>query len=284
MWTVCTALRVVARFRWSLAVLLHVSMALTFNISIQLPNGTVDKSQEDMDWDSPFLQLRASLPAYSQPIRPFNLVTNTDDHRCNPKQRHLRPSRLFHLLGSNFDPLWMAVDRPSEAASGSESFSDSQLTALAKKLSRSSPKLKEAEAIRLQKLEKEAADLNLSSLPCGIAETFRGWLVNSAACKLHHRWVDLGPAFWPRWLRHTDCERPEKERSCSFPKGMKCVRAQTAQIKILAWNCLEIGDGSKNLKGEKCEHTETETSGEVKRCLWRQVSHPVVTSCICSCK
>uniref|UniRef100_A0A087Y4G2 Noggin n=1 Tax=Poecilia formosa TaxID=48698 RepID=A0A087Y4G2_POEFO len=236
-----------------LAVLLHVSMALTFNISIQLPNGTVNKSQEDMDWDSPFLQLRASLPSYSQPIRPYNLVTNTDDHRCNPKPRHLRPSRLFHLLGSNFDPLWMSVDQPSETASG--------------RLSRSSLELKEAEAIRLQKLEKEAADLNFSSLPSEIAETFRGWLVNSAGCKLHHQWVDLGPAFWPRWLRQTDCERPEKERSCSFPKGMKCVRAQTAQIKILAWNCLEIRDGSKNLKGEKC--------------LWRQVSHPVVTSCIC---
>uniref|UniRef100_A0A3B5LYW3 Noggin n=1 Tax=Xiphophorus couchianus TaxID=32473 RepID=A0A3B5LYW3_9TELE len=121
-----------------------------------------------------------------------------------------------------------------------------------KKLSHSSPKLKKVEAIHLQKLEKDAADLNLSSLPSDIAETFRVWPVNLATCKLHHRWADLTSAFWPRWLLQTDCERPEKERSCSFPKGMKCVRAQTA--------------------------------GEVKRCLWRQVSHPVLTSCIGSCK
>uniref|UniRef100_A0A3B5QN01 Noggin n=1 Tax=Xiphophorus maculatus TaxID=8083 RepID=A0A3B5QN01_XIPMA len=176
-----------------------------------------------------------------------------------------KSSRMSGFGYSN--PLWMSVDQPSESASGSDS-----------------PKLKKAEAIHLQKLEKDAADLHLSSLPSDIAETFRVWPVNLATCKLHHRWVDLAPAFWPRWLRQTDCERPEKERSCSFPKGMKCVRAQTVQIKILAWNCLEIREGSKNLKGEKCEHTEIETSGEVKRCLWRQVSHPVVTSCIGLCK
>ncbi|MEQ2295133.1 hypothetical protein AMECASPLE_011001 [Ameca splendens] len=233
-------------------------------LSDQLPNRTVDKSQEDMDWDSPFLQLRASLSSYAQSVRPYNLVTNAEAYDSNPKPRYHHPFRLFCRLESNFDPFWMSVDQPLEAASGSKPFSHSQLTALAKKFHQSSPDLREAEAIYLQKLEKEAADLNLSSLPSDVAELLRGWLVNSAMCKLHHQWFDLGPAFWPRWLRQTDCERSEKERSCSFPREMKCVRAHTAQIKNLAWICLEIRDGSKNLKGEKCDSTETETTKAVK--------------------
>ncbi|MED6238685.1 hypothetical protein ATANTOWER_027554 [Ataeniobius toweri] len=197
----------------NLSVCKVVQKAAARLLTDQLPNRTVDKSQEDMDWDSLFLHLRASLSSYAQSVRPYNLVTNAEAYDSNPKPRYHHPFRLFRRLGSNFDPFWMSVDQPLEAASG-----------------------------------------NLLS----------GWLTNSAMCKLHHQWVDLGPAFWPRWLRQTDCERSEKERSCSFPREMKCVRAHTAQIKILAWICLEIRDGSKNLKGEKCDSTETETTKAVK--------------------
>uniref|UniRef100_A0A3Q1EUI5 Noggin-2-like n=1 Tax=Acanthochromis polyacanthus TaxID=80966 RepID=A0A3Q1EUI5_9TELE len=196
-----------------------------------LPNVTVVQDQEDADWDSPFLKLRASLPSYSQPIRPYSLQTRAEDYFYLPKPRHRRPSRLLRLLGSSFDPFWMSIDQPSEASEGSRPLR--------------------------QKLQKEAAELDLGSLPSDVVSSVRSWLVRSATCELHYRWVDLGPAFWPRWLRQTDCERADGERSCSFPSGMKCV-----------------SDGSK----------EMETGEAEKRCLWRQMPYPVVTACLCSCK
>lgn len=45
---------------------------------------------------------------------------------------YLKSLRMSGFGYSN--PLWMSVDQPSESASGSESFSDSQLTTLAKKV------------------------------------------------------------------------------------------------------------------------------------------------------
>uniref|UniRef100_A0A3B5A6F2 Noggin n=1 Tax=Stegastes partitus TaxID=144197 RepID=A0A3B5A6F2_9TELE len=163
----------------------------------------------------------ASLPSYSQPIRPYSLLPQAEDYFYMPKPRHRRPSRLLRLLGPSFDPFWMSIDQPSE---------------------------------------KEAAELDLSSLPSDVSNSVRSWLVRSATCDLHYRWVDLGPTFWPRWLRQTDCEQADGEKSCSFPGGMKCVRAQTTHIKILAWHCEAL-----------------------KRCLWRQIPYPVVTVCVCSC-
>ncbi|XP_072239875.1 noggin-2-like [Leuresthes tenuis] len=257
----------------SVSVLLHGS-AFTSNISNQnqLTNMSVVKDQEDMDWDSPFLQLRASLPSFSQLIRPYSLLTNADYHYM-PKPKHCRPSRLLRLLGSFFDPFWMSIDQPTESSKGGKF----NLSA--------SPELREAAVAHRQKLEDEAAQLDLDSLPSDVASSIRGWLVRSTTCELRHWWVDLGPTFWPRWLRQTDCKRPDGEKSCSFPRGMECVKAQTSQIKILAWHCLEIRnrrDGSRWTKRERSDGS-TERREAMTRCLWRQVPYPVITSCMCSC-
>ncbi|XP_035803793.1 noggin-2-like [Amphiprion ocellaris] len=269
----------------SLCVLLHGSAAFTSNISTtnQLSNVTMVQDQEDADWDSPFLKLRASLPSYSQPIRPYSLQTQAEDYLYLPKPRHRRPSRLLRLLGSSFDPFWMSIDQPSEASEGSRPLKH---TTFKEKFNlSSSPELRDAAVDSRQKLQKEAAELDLGSLPSDVVSSVRSWLVRSATCELHYRWVDLGPAFWPRWLRQTDCERADGEQSCSFPSGMKCVRAQTAHIRILAWHCIEIRDGSGRIKGNRSEGSKEMETGEAeKRCLWRQMPYPVVTACLCSCK
>ncbi|KAM4584749.1 noggin-2-like [Odontesthes bonariensis] len=236
---------------------------------------TVVKEQEDMDWDSPFLQLRASLPSFSQPIRPYAILTNAEDYHYMPKPKHCRLSRLLRRLGSSFDPFWMSIDQPTKASKGGKL----NLSA--------SPELREAAAVHRQKLEKEAAQLDLDSLPSDVASSIRGWLVRSTTCELHHWWVDLGPTFWPRWLRQTDCKRPDGEKSCSFPSGMECVRSQTTLIKILAWYCVEIRDrrdGSRWIKRERSDgSTEVKTRKAKNRCSWRRVPYPVITSCMCSC-
>lgn len=217
-----------------------------------------------------------------------------------PRPRHLRPSRLLRLLGSSFDLFWMSIEQPSEASGG---HSDGQpllrgdtlpakiphYTAAREKFNlNASPELREAAANQRQKLEKEAADVDLGFLPSHVAISVRDWLVHSATCGLSYQWVDLGPAFWPRWLRQTDCERSDEVQSCSFPAGMDCVRAQTTDVKILAWHCFdnrEGGDGSSGIKADKSDgSSDMGTSDGMKRCKWRQVPYPVVTACRCSCK
>ena len=275
----------------SVSVLLYGSASPTSNVStqIQLPNVTED--EDDTGWDSAFLQLRASLPSYSQPVRPYTLLTNAEDYHYMPKPRHRRPSRLMRLLGSSFDLFWMSVERPSEASGGhgeGQPLGNSSLPARKKFNLSASPELREAAAKHRQELEKEAADLDLSSLPSHVTSSVRDWLVRSATCGLSYQWVDLGPAFWPRWLRQTDCGGSDGRQSCSFPGGMECVRAQTAHIKILAWHCLDIrdgDDGQRKIKADRSDGSnEMGTGGVLKRCIWRQVPYPVVTACTCSCK
>ncbi|KAF7216462.1 noggin-3-like [Nothobranchius furzeri] len=166
-----------------------------------------------------------------------------------PKPRHCRPPRLLHLLGSSFDPFWMSIDPPLQKGR-SQSY-----TSYKEKLN-SSLELKGAAANRRQMLENEAADLDLGLLSSDVAVSVRAWMLDSAVCKLHHRWADLGPFFWPRRLRQTDCGGADVEPSCSFPSGMRCVRAQTARVWILAWHCLEIrdeSDESRRIGGEKSD-------------------------------
>lgn len=259
---------------WMSASVLCGCAAFLFNGSAQHRTlNLTDAEEREIVWESPFLQLRASLPSYLKPIRPYTLLTNVEDYHYLPKPTHRRASRLLRLLGSLFDPLWMSIEKPSEA-SGSHIADDVPL--------RGDKRLKKAAALGQQRLEKEAAALDLGSLPPQVASSVRVWLVHSSTCRLRHRWVDLGPAFWPRWLRQTDCERSDGGQSCSFPGGMECMRAQTTYIKILAWHCLEsreVGDGTGNKSG-----TETEMGEIMKKCVWRQVPYPVVTACTCSCK
>lgn len=254
---------------WMSASALYGCSAFLFNSSAL---NSTNAEEKESAWESPFLQLRASLPSHSQPIRPYTLLTNIEDYHHMPKPPHRRASRLLRLLGSSFDLFWMSIEKPPEA-------SDDPVPPYADK------RLKKAAALNQQELEREAAALDLGSLPPQVAGSVRAWLVHSSTCRLKHRWVDLGPAFWPRWLRHTDCERSDRGQSCSFPGGMECTRDQTAYIRILAWHCLknrEVGDGTRGNKSDV--RTETEMGAVMKRCVWRQVPYPVVTACTCSCK
>ncbi|XP_068177862.1 noggin-2-like [Antennarius striatus] len=278
----------------SVLVLLNGPAALSSTISTQNhpPNATVVGDVDDTDFDSPFLQLRANLPSYSQPIRPYTLPTNAEDYHHMPKPRHRRPSRLLRLLGSSLDPFWMSIEKPSEAAGGhgeGQPLLNHDTPVRQKCNLNASSVLREAAANQRRKLEKEAASLDLDSLPSYVASLVRDWLVRSSTCGLSCQWVDLGPTFWPRWLRQTDCEGSDGVQSCSFPGGMECVRSQTTHMKILAWHCMEIREGDDVAQGvfkaDRSDGDAVMRTGEImKRCVWRQVPYPVVTSCTCSCK
>ncbi|MFT7804024.1 hypothetical protein Z043-117601 [Arapaima gigas] len=246
----------------------------------------MEAGRPDIETDLAFLRSRLHYFPSALSVRPYSLSINTEDYHYSPKPKHLRPGRLLRILGPSFDPFWMSIDRPAElvGVSGSEG-AEEQLAAEGVAAGRdfnfsASPELTEGSARYQRKLEKEAEDLDLSSLPPNVAGAVRAWLVRSATCALQYKWVDLGPIFWPRWLRHTDCEQPGRTQSCSFPAGMSCRRAQVTQIKILAWHCW--GSEDRGVEGAGVAEPGLGVSG--KRCVWRQVPYPVVTACKCSCK
>lgn len=260
--------------------------------------------QKDTDFDDvSFLRTRSSsFVSSSQPIRPYSLLMNEGDYHYAPKPKHLRHNRLLRILGSSFDPFWMSIERPAEArvdtdASAGQTASrgdppappaSSNYTTNEGFNFGASPELTEGAARYQRKLQNDAEDLDLSELPADVASTLRDWLVRSATCGMRYQWVQLAPVFWPRWLRHTDCEKSGGSRSCSFPSGMACRQAQTTQIKILAWHCWSSeergGDGLRGMAGIDRETVVVGTGVAGRKCLWRQVPYPVVTACKCSCK
>nr|XP_029505538.1 uncharacterized protein LOC115120710 [Oncorhynchus nerka] len=192
--------------------------------------------QKDTDFDDvSFLRTKSSsFVSSSQPIRPYSLSVNEGDYHYAPKPKHLRHNWLLRILGSSFDPFWMSIERPAEARvdtdeSGGQTASRGDppaYPALTNYTTKegfnfgASPELTEGAARYQRKLQNDAEDLNLSELPADVARTLRDWLVRSATCGMRYQWVKLAPVFWPRWLRHTDCEKSVGSRSCSFPSGM----------------------------------------------------------------
>ncbi|XP_056338220.1 uncharacterized protein LOC130248469 [Oenanthe melanoleuca] len=191
----------------------------------------------------------------SAPVRPYSLSLSPEDYRYAPKPRHLRPGRLRRLLGAAFDPFWMATEEPrGRNGSGPEGSLESLSRALAEGAGRYHRKLwREAEGLQLP--------AELAGAP---ARRLRQWLVERAACRLTSAWVDLGPVFWPRWVRHTSCESGGP--GCSWPPGMACRPAQLTRIQLLAWHCW-----APPLPGPA-------------NCTWRHIPYPVVAACKCSCR
>ncbi|KAM9324513.1 noggin-like [Gastrophryne carolinensis] len=216
-----------------------------------------DENQADPDMGS----LRKRL---SSGTRPYSLSLSPLDYHYSPKPKHLHVPRLLRLLGASFDPFWMSVEKPVH------NDTNGHFSAFSQDL------LEGANRYR-KKLTQEAQNIDFGSLKLSeelsanssllLLNDLRQWLVQKASCKLTSTWVDLGPVFWPRWVRHTNCD--ESNNSCSWPPGMSCRQAQITQIKLLAWHCWMHVAG-KGWTSQKC--------------MWRQVPYPVVAACKCTCK
>ncbi|XP_063284174.1 noggin-like [Pelobates fuscus] len=200
----------------------------------------------------------------SSGTRPYSLSLSPLDYHYSPKPKHLRIPRLLRLLGPSFDPFWMSIEKP--AVNGTPS----QLSTLSQDLYDGSSRYR-------KKLSQEAESLDFGSLKMpkelsantsqALENELRKWLVQKAICHLTSKWVDLGPIFWPRWVRHTDCD--VGKHACSWPPGMACRQAQLTQIKILAWHCWTSDPG---------------VGWPSQQCIWRQVPYPVVAACKCTCR
>ncbi|CAL8096854.1 unnamed protein product [Calicophoron daubneyi] len=95
------------------------------------------------------------------------------------------------------------------------------------------------------KLVQEANNLNFTFrqdsgdqivLPEMHIQLFRNWLIDKATCEMDFIWEDLGPLFWPRWIRRGVCVN-RQSHSCSWPPGMKCRPSGSRALQLLHWKC-----------------------------------------------
>lgn len=88
---------------------------------------------------------------------------------------------------------------------------------------------------QLQELNftEEFKELQPELLP--LEDFIKSWLLKRSSCPVEYTWKDLGPTFWPRWIRDGACL--ERKGTCSFPIGMHCVPAETTTVHVLRWQC-----------------------------------------------
>ncbi|KAK3931818.1 Noggin-2, partial [Frankliniella fusca] len=193
-----------------------------------------------------------------QQLLPLKMWANPRRSQLRPRRKDLHEDTLLNILGEDYQPGWM---RWSRAAPGQE-YPGGERAAV--------------RALRdLVDGEESPPDLRL---PAGLGAEARAlvkaWLVRRATCPVRFVWADLGPYFWPRWLRRGECgvepgadhrqdervgggggvsgvlredELDEDEdearanatsaQSCSWPPGMKCVPGLTRTLHILRWHC-----------------------------------------------
>ena len=179
------------------------------------------------------------------PVFPF-------DNQLLPTAADLSPHKLSKMLGPDYDPAFMSSVRPLESINNPNG-------TLSYDLKR---------ANKLNNLPQDIKDFNLSvpgrrrRLKLKSQKTRRRvlrFLSLYGQCPVHYKWKDLGPRFWPRWIREGNCYNG---RSCSIPAGMACKAIQSESKTVLWWHC------------PKRRH---------KACRWISIKYPIITRCTCSC-
>lgn len=84
-------------------------------------------------------------------------------------------------------------------------------------------------------LTAELASMAPSLLP--FEHLVRQWMVKRSSCPVEFSWKDLGPMYWPRWIRKGECAN--RKGLCSYPTGMHCVPGATTKVMLLFWDCEE---------------------------------------------
>ncbi|KAK7788358.1 hypothetical protein R5R35_007935 [Gryllus longicercus] len=139
-----------------------------------------------------------------KPTLPFKLWARSPKTVVKPRRRDLREADLRLQLGDDFDARWMRT----HAHFGAETPEGPRQSVL--KLA--------ALAAREELPEELAQALGGGGAGAGRAQDLlREWLVRRATCPVRYAWTDLGPYFWPRWVRRGQCADDDASASASAP-------------------------------------------------------------------
>lgn len=167
---------------------------------------------------------------------------------------HLHPVVTFHkakklrkILSYNLDRLWTSETAPRTLRQRGVSLHQRDTTIESKKID---IQLKEY----VNKLNFTFSNLfgNQYELTDVQLNPFRQWLLNLASCDMDYVWEDLGPLFWPRWIRRGVCiSKPSQ--SCSWPPGMKCRPSGSRALHLLHWKCEESIQSNMDFKNNSSQ-------------------------------
>ncbi|XP_018646643.1 bone morphogenetic protein antagonist noggin,putative [Schistosoma mansoni] len=151
----------------------------------------------------------------------------------------LRPSstidsirKLRRILGSDLQNDWMSIESPLNSQSSSIKSTRSTL----------SPNIPKPDNYLLNIVDElnftVFRPVNNDGLIYPIKMTIdqvnimKTWLLQRATCAMEYIWEDLGPLFWPRWIKRGVCVNTH---SCSWPPGMRCRSSGSRSLKLLRW-------------------------------------------------
>lgn len=203
--------------------------------------------------------LRPVLKASSDVPPSLPIIEGTLDRNELPKRKDLNETALRLQLGDEFDERWSSISQPSSEESEAQTVLPSQMS---------------------QWIEDQIANLTIdygSEFPDAIT-TMSNWLTDRVTCPVAHEWVDIGPLFWPRYVKHGQCVK----KDCSWPSGMGCFPSDYTMVTLLRWHCQAQTVSKKKKKGSKKSKTKKKPKTR-KVCEWLNVPYSVMIACSCNC-
>ena len=194
------------------------------------------------------LQMRPS-PSDDLPVEPPEFPS---DKQFLPKEADLSPHKLRKILGPDYESAFMSSVRPLESIHTPNG-------TLAYDLKRARKVNGLPAELRSFSIDVNGHRKRLKMRNRKLRRRVLRFLSLYSFCPVHYQWKDLGPRFWPRWIREGKCYNG---RSCSIPAGMTCQPKQSAKKTILWWHCY------------KRKH---------KACRWIPIKYPIITRCACAC-
>lgn len=203
-------------------------------------------------------------PAPSDNLPLVDLIEHPDP-LFDPKEKDLNDTLLRSLLGTHFDPNFMAVSAPDErlgggggGGGGGDDLAELDLL-LRQRPSGAMPSDIKGLDFPDAAGGGGAAASKKHRLSKKLRRKLQLWLWSQTFCPVLYTWNDLGSRFWPRYVKVGSCF---SKRSCSVPEGMVCKPAKSVHLTILRWRCQRRGG---------------------QRCTWIPIQYPIIAECKCSC-
>lgn len=194
-------------------------------------------------------------PAPSDNLPLVDLIEHPDPI-FDPKEKDLNDTLLRTLLGTHFDPNFMAISLPEDRLGGDD-LAEMDL------LLRQRPSGVMPSEIKSLDFQDPHPGGSPPSKKHRLSKKLRRklqlWLWSQTFCPVIYAWNDLGGRFWPRYVKVGSCFT---KRSCSVPEGMLCKPAKSVHLTILRWRCQRRGG---------------------QRCSWIPIQYPIISECKCSC-
>ena len=217
----------------------------------------------------------------SKPILPLEFW---DKVKKKPRGKHLKTSRLMRKMGSDYNPEWMSVERPSlgREGGGRVMLPEDQVAALMEQV---------ADLDIGSDIREMLGDHGEPTVSKAVG-AFEQWLVKKSSCPVEFEWRDLGEYFWPRYVRQGRCggggpaaaDVATNEAaaagmadgsSCSWPRGMSCNPADAEVLQILRWHC------RRRKTPDLLGLTVRQKIRRSYKCRWIKVPYPITSSCRC---